>query len=98
MSKTNQTAAKVETAAPVVSNPLDKFPTDAQLQKDGFDNLSKRIRRLSALGASTGQIAKIVKRANGEHPKYQHVRNVLITPVAGPKPAAVANEVVVPAE
>ena len=93
-SSTNQTAAVATATVAPVANPLDKFPTDAKLQKDGYDNLSKRIRRLSALGATTGQIAKIVRRSNGEHPKYQHVRNVLITPVAGPKPAVVPNEVV----
>lgn len=58
-----------------------KFPTDEQLRADGFDNLSKRIRELHRLGASTGEISRIVKRSNGMHPLYQHVRNVLNTPL-----------------
>lgn len=95
MTKTANTAA---VAAPVTVNPLDAFPTDAKLVADGFDNLSKRIRRLAAMGATTGQIAKIVYRSNGEHPKYQHVRNVLITPVKALATPVAVTELAAPAE
>lgn len=57
------------------------YPTDEAMVKDGMETLSSRIRHLESLGCKTSQIAKIVKRSNGEHPRYQHVRNVLITPL-----------------
>lgn len=74
--KTTNTA---ETPQTVVEAP--KFPSDAELVAQGHDNLSKRIRALAAMGCKTGAIAKIVLRSNGEHPRYQHVRNVLNTPL-----------------
>lgn len=85
-------AAVVAAAAPTAI----VYPTDEQLVERGFDNLSKRIRELSRLGAKTGEIAKIVRRSNGEHPKYQHVRNVLNTPLK--KAEAPTTEVATPAE
>jgi hypothetical protein len=41
-------------------------------------NISGKIRRLNAEGFSNGQIAKFLDK------RYQHVRNVLITPVKNP--------------
>lgn len=76
MSKSNTKLAAVAAVAVAVA-----YPTDAEMVEAGFDNLSKRIRHLSSLGAKTGEIAKIVKRSNGENPRYQHVRNVLLTPL-----------------
>lgn len=90
----NATAAKTaEVKAPT-------FPTDAELRTQGFDSLSARIRQLSALGAKTGEIAKIVIRSNGEHPRYQHVRNVLLTPLKKPvaAPSVAADAAVPPTE
>lgn len=58
-------------------------PTDETMRKDGMTSLSSRIRHLSGLGVSTSVVSKIVKRENGEHPLYQHVRNVLNTPLKG---------------
>lgn len=82
MAKNVQSAAK---AAPV-------YPTDAELREQGFDTLSARIRQLNSLGMSTGDISRTVVRSNGEHPKYQHVRNVLKTPLKTPVAAAPAVE------
>ena len=50
---------------------------DAALQKkyDACDTTSARIRLLNAHGFSRGDIARIVGK------RYQHVRNVLITPL-----------------
>ena len=79
MAKRNQGAA----AAAVPANPLARFSSDAALRKQGMVTLSARIRALHAEGAKTGEIAKIVIRENGEHPKYQHVRNVLKQPLKG---------------
>lgn len=90
MSKTNTNAAAVVATPAVVASP---YPTDEELATQGFDNLSKRIRQLSALGAKTGEIAKIVKRSNGEHPRYQHVRNVLLTPLKRKVEAPVAEPI-----
>lgn len=80
MSKKN--LATVAASAAIVAAGTD-YPTDEAMRKDGMMTLSARIRHLSGLGASTSQIAKIVKRENGAHPLYQHVRNVLNTPLKG---------------
>lgn len=77
--KTKSVAATAATA--VVAAP--KYRSDAQLREAGMDTLSARIRALHADGATTGEISRIVVRSNGEHPKYQHVRNVLNTPLKG---------------
>jgi hypothetical protein len=61
-------------------------PTDESMREQGMDTLSARIRHLSGLGVPTAGIAKIVKRANGQHPLYQHVRNVLNTPLKAVTP------------
>jgi hypothetical protein len=75
-------------AAPVAA---PTFPTDAELRAAGNETLSARIRALSAMGAKTAEIAKIVLRSNGEHPKYQHVRNVLKQPLKRAVPAEESN-------
>jgi hypothetical protein len=62
-----------------------KFPTDAELREQGFTTLSSRIRQLASLGMSKGDISRSVVRENGEHPRYQHVRNVLNTPLKTPQ-------------
>lgn len=90
MAKGNKNAAAV--AAP--ANDVAKFSTDATLRGKGLESLSARIRALQAEGATTAQIAKIVLRSNGEHPRYQHVRNVLRQPlkkVASPAATEEAN-------
>lgn len=84
--KTTNAAAKVAAvaAATIAVNINGKevqVPTDEAMRKQGLDTLSARIRYLNSLGVSTAGIAKIVKRSNGEHPLYQHVRNVLNTPL-----------------
>ncbi|MEB3025849.1 hypothetical protein [Parvimonas sp. M13] len=60
-----------------------KYPTDEEMRKT-MPALSQRIRHLHAMGMSMGDISRHVKRENGEHPKYQHVRNVLLQPLKGP--------------
>jgi hypothetical protein len=73
------------------ADPLAKYPTDAQMRADGMDSLSARIRHLAGLGVSTGDITRIVKRSNGEAPRYQHVRNVLKQPLKSAQPTENAN-------
>jgi len=82
----SQSQAAAKPAANV--DPLAKYPTDEQMRKDGMEVLSARIRHLKGLGASTSDIVKIVRRSNGESPRYQHVRNVLNTPLKKVTPAA----------
>ena len=62
---------------------MAKAKTKTEAVADGMTTLSARIRHLSSFGMKIGQIRSIVKRANGEHPIYQHVRNVLNTPLVG---------------
>lgn len=58
----------------------DKFDAAAFIAKHGTK--SAAIRALTAEGKSRGDIAKMLNI------RYQHVRNVLITPVKNPKPVA----------
>lgn len=53
-----------------------------------WDNTSKKIRGLHAAGYTNGQIEKIfikhgVSTKQGGAIRYQHIRNVLITPLTG---------------
>lgn len=77
---------KVQAAVPATA-----YPTDVEMQAQGMTVLSARIRHLAAMGCKTGDIARIVLRSNGQHPVYQHVRNVLKTPLKRVEGAANAN-------
>ncbi len=46
---------------------------------------SAQIRYLAALDMSRGDIARYLTSIYGKEVRYQHVRNVLITPVKTPK-------------
>lgn len=53
-------------------------------QKKAFDEqitLSAKIRYLNSQQFSTGQISKFLTKEEGRNIRYQHVRNVLITPM-----------------
>lgn len=54
-----------------------KLNADLQKKYDACDTTSARIRLLAAHGFSRGDIARITGK------RYQHVRNVLITPLKG---------------
>lgn len=43
--------------------------------------LSSRIRELAAEGKTRSEIVKIVSAETGKAVRYQHVRNVLVTPL-----------------
>lgn len=73
MSKSNKTAAVESTVAVSKFDQYKSIGMPALLEQ--HKNLSGVIRFLDAEGLKRGEIAKIVDR------KYQHVRNVLITPV-----------------
>lgn len=67
-------------------------PTDEQMVADGLVSLSQRIRFLASMGLGCAEITKVVKRSNGEHPRYQHTRNVLLTPLKRPTPTPTATD------
>ena len=73
MSKSNeQTNVTVVSASKFVPTKLE-VPTNL--------NVSQTIRWLSAAGLSRGHIVKYFETYLGRTIRYQHVRNVLITPV-----------------
>lgn len=80
MAKTKQTEQTTNEAVtaeqPAVSKPTGKALSEGQKATyDGLTTKSARIRYLNGIGWSRGQIAKFMDI------RYQHVRNVLITPV-----------------
>lgn len=85
VARVRKAQSNVKAEQVVVEN---KLPTDEQMRESGMTSLSARIRHLHSLGVSTSEIAKTVKRENGEHPRYQHVRNVLMTQLKKPVEAA----------
>lgn len=48
-----------------------------------FTTISAKIRYLAASGMKRGDIAKFMTEKEGRLVRYQHVRNVLITPLKG---------------
>lgn len=93
--KTTKTAVATAIAATVgvtVEGKEIQVPTDETMRSEGMDTLSARIRHLNSLGVSKGDISRIVKRSNGAHPLYQHVRNVLNTPLKASTPAVAVKE------
>ncbi len=52
-----------------INDEIQSILTDSNM------NLSQKVRKLDSLQVPRGQIAKLVNR------KYQHVRNILITPL-----------------
>jgi hypothetical protein len=78
-----QSKVTIDEVEATVNGKKVMVPSDAQMRKDGMSTLSSRIRHLASMGIATGPISRIVKRENGEHPIYQHVRNVLNTPLKG---------------
>jgi Holliday junction resolvasome RuvABC DNA-binding subunit len=79
MSKKNQTAETVVESTIVTEEvknvPWAKDGSQAKTCIETFGGVSKAIRGLVALGYSRGEVAKTLDK------RYQHVRNVLITPV-----------------
>jgi hypothetical protein len=68
MSKT-KTIETNETATAIVVTAIDQIVSSTTL------NTSQKIRALATEGLSRGAIAKVLNK------RYQHVRNVLITPI-----------------
>lgn len=60
---------------------------DAKLRKelDALPTLSARIRLLDSKEWKTGDIARTLTQYRGKLVRYQHVRNVLKTPVKTPR-------------
>lgn len=58
-----------------------KLTKAQQAEVDKLTTVSARIRYLANEGYTRGQITKLIPNAKGGQLLYQHVRNVLITPV-----------------
>lgn len=71
MSKTTKTSTT--TTTPSTTNKID------QIDLTNYSTTSSKIRYLHSLNFTRGQISKHLNI------RYQHVRNVLITPVKNPK-------------
>jgi len=75
-------APKTETVTKVEGPKM----TAAQTKAVGaMETVSARIRYLNDQGYTRGQITKLIPNAHGGKLLYQHVRNVLITPIAKAK-------------
>lgn len=72
MTKSNKKTA-TKTAPKQENFGLDKLPTK-----------SAWIRHLNSLGKTRSEIVKIITEHQGKPILYQHVRNVLITPIKRP--------------
>lgn len=79
--KANAKTKAAEMIQVTVDGKKIEVPSDAAMRADDMSTLSARIRHLAGLNVPTAEIRKIVRRANGEEPLYQHVRNVLNTPL-----------------
>jgi len=58
---------------------------EQQTQVGALPTVSARIRYLDSEGLTRSQITKTITNARGGQLLYQHVRNVLVTPLATPK-------------
>ena len=80
MAKKNATAEIVTEATVTITKtyptPIDGSGAAAYIEACG--GVSKAIRQLTDAGFSRGEVAKMLNK------RYQHVRNVLITPIKKP--------------
>ena len=74
-------AVKSNTTTEASGKDLTKYPSPDKL-KESHGSWSKVFRALKSDGLSTSEIAKVTDK------RYQHVRNVLITPVGKPSEPA----------
>lgn len=91
------TTAAIDTVEVHINGKTIRVPTDDAMRKQGMGSLSARIRHLAGLGVPTARIVEIVRRENGEHPIYQHVRNVLRTPLKRDEEAGLSAPGTIPA-
>lgn len=49
-----------------------------------FEHTSTQVRYLNSLGYTRGEIKKLLLKHCGKDKRYQHIRNILITPVKNP--------------
>ena len=82
----NTKTATKEVEAPVNSKAKTASLTKAQ-QKivDDLPTVSARIRYLNEQEFSRSEITKLITNATGGELRYQHVRNVLLTPLSTKK-------------
>jgi len=75
-------APSTETKAAVEGPKMTAAQTKAV---EALPTVSARIRYLNDQGFTRGQITKLIPNAHGGKLLYQHVRNVLVTPIAKAK-------------
>jgi len=80
---TKQEAQATEAAAE--SKPAVALSKAQQAAVDKLPTVSARIRYLDSEKFSRSDITKLIPNASGGQLRYQHVRNVLITPVGKAK-------------
>ena len=86
MAKTaRKTAEAVEAPKTEVTATEVKMNATQTKAIDAMPTVSSRIRYLNDQGFTRGQITKLIPNAHGGKLLYQHVRNVLITPIAKAK-------------
>lgn len=75
-------AAKKQVETKPVEKKAELAMTAAQQKVvDGLPTVSARIRYLHGEGYSRSDITKLIPNASGGTLRYQHVRNVLLTPL-----------------
>lgn len=77
-------ATKVAPQTEATSTKEVKMTKAQQKICDGLPTVSARIRYLDSEGFTRSQITKLITNAKGGKILYQHVRNVLVTPLATP--------------
>jgi hypothetical protein len=81
MTKAAQAVKKAETTKDQKSDTVSMSKAQAKAIED-LTSVSARIRYLDSEGFTRSQITKMIPNASGNKLRYQHVRNVLVTPVA----------------
>lgn len=86
----NAKTSAVKKEAPATATPVTQEPKAIAMTKPqqkvvaDLPTVSAKIRYLNEQGYSRSQITKLITNAKGGVLRYQHVRNVLLTPLATP--------------
>lgn len=85
MNTKTATATKVAPAEPKAKAKVSMSKAQQKICND-LPTVSQRIRFLDSENFTRSQITKLITNASGGPLRYQHVRNVLVTPLATPAP------------
>ena len=67
-----------------MSNSSVRLSKDSIGVLKAFQHTSTQVRYLDSLGYTRGEIKKLLFKHCGKDKRYQHIRNILVTPVANP--------------